>query len=54
MPNEAVCPPMAHVMIVGGGPAGLSAALFTAKNGLETTVFDTDDTWMHKAHFGMA
>ena len=50
MPNEAVCPPMAHVMIVGGGPAGLSAALFTAKNGLETTVFDTDDTWMHKAH----
>ncbi|MDZ7687307.1 MAG: FAD-dependent oxidoreductase [Halobacteriales archaeon] len=38
------------VAIVGGGPAGLSAALFTAKNGLETTVFDTDETWMHKAH----
>ncbi|WP_435335743.1 FAD-dependent oxidoreductase [Haloarchaeobius sp. TZWWS8] len=41
---------MATVAVVGGGPAGLSAALFTAKNGLDTTVFDTDGTWMHKAH----
>ncbi|WIV67955.1 NAD(P)/FAD-dependent oxidoreductase [Natrialbaceae archaeon AArc-T1-2] len=38
------------VIVVGGGPAGLSGALFTQKNGLETTVFDTDETWMHKAH----
>jgi len=41
---------MSDVIVIGGGPAGLSAALFTAKNGLDTTVFDTDDTWMHFAH----
>ncbi|MFW5977685.1 MAG: FAD-dependent oxidoreductase [Halohasta sp.] len=40
----------ATVSIVGGGPAGLSAALFTQKNGLDTRVFDEDGTWMHKAH----
>jgi len=38
------------VAVVGGGPAGLSAALFTEKNGLDTAVFDTDGTWMHSAH----
>jgi thioredoxin reductase len=41
---------MSDVAIIGGGPAGLSAGLFTAKNGLDTLVFDTDETWMHKAH----
>ena len=40
---------MPTVAIIGGGPAGLSAALFTAKNDLDTVVFDTDETWMHKA-----
>jgi thioredoxin reductase len=41
---------MTHVTVIGGGPAGLSAALFAAKNGLDTTVFDTDGSWVHKAH----
>ncbi|MFB6220343.1 MAG: FAD-dependent oxidoreductase [Halolamina sp.] len=41
---------MSDVLVVGGGPAGLSAALFTEKNGLDTAVFDADETWMHKAH----
>ncbi|WP_276271268.1 NAD(P)/FAD-dependent oxidoreductase [Haloarcula litorea] len=41
---------MTDVLVVGGGPAGLSAALFTSKNGLDTVVYDTDETWMHKAH----
>ncbi|SIQ98737.1 Pyridine nucleotide-disulphide oxidoreductase [Haladaptatus litoreus] len=41
---------MTNVVIIGGGPAGLSAALFTAKNGLDTVVFDTDETAMHAAH----
>jgi thioredoxin reductase (NADPH) len=41
---------MPHVAVIGGGPAGLSTALFTAKNGLEMTVFDTDESWLHKAH----
>ena len=41
---------MVDVAIVGGGAAGLSAGLFTAKNGLETIVFDGDGTWLHSAH----
>jgi thioredoxin reductase len=42
---------MPRVIIVGGGPAGLSAGLFTQKNGLDTTIFDTGDSWVHSAHF---
>ncbi|NEU55584.1 NAD(P)/FAD-dependent oxidoreductase [Halorussus sp. MSC15.2] len=41
---------MVDVAVIGGGPAGLSAALYAAKNDLETVVFDTDESWMHKAH----
>lgn len=41
---------MADVAIIGGGPAGLSAALFAAKNGLDTVIFDTDETAVHYAH----
>lgn len=37
------------VLIVGDGPAGLSAGLFLAKNDLDVEVFGTDGTPMHKA-----
>ena len=47
---ELVTRGMADVAIVGGGPAGLSAGLFAGKNGLDTVLFDTDGTWLHKAH----
>lgn len=41
---------MVDLAVIGGGPAGLSAGLYGAKNDLETVVFDTDESWMHRAH----
>jgi thioredoxin reductase (NADPH) len=41
---------MTTVVIVGDGPAGLSAGLFLAKNGIGTIVFGQDATAMHHAH----
>lgn len=40
---------MAAVVIVGDGPAGLSAALFLAKREQQVTLFGTDQTPMHEA-----
>ena len=40
---------MAHTIVIGDGPGGLSAALFLAKNGEDVTVFGTDETAMHYA-----
>ena len=38
-----------NALIVGDGPAGLSAGLLLAKNGVDVDVFGTDQTPMHKA-----
>lgn len=40
---------MAKAIVVGDGPAGLSAVLFLAKNGIETVVYAQDETAMHYA-----
>lgn len=40
---------MATIAVIGDGPAGLSAALFLAKNDHEVTVYGQDATAMHYA-----
>ena len=40
---------MTKAIIIGDGPGGLSAALFLAKNGVDTIVFAQDKTAMHYA-----
>ena len=40
---------MSDVIIIGDGPAGLSGALFLAKNGQSVEVFAQDKTLMHLA-----
>lgn len=40
---------MATIAVIGDGPAGLSAALFLAKNDQDVTVYGQDETAMHYA-----
>lgn len=41
---------MSNVVIVGGGPAGISAALYTVRAGLDTTVIHSGVGALAKAH----
>jgi len=50
-PNPASTPPSADVAIVGGGPAGASAAVFTARYGLETVVFDSGPSSLRRCAY---
>ena len=40
---------MTKTIVIGDGPSGLSAALFLAKNGIDTTVFGLNKTAIHFA-----
>ena len=41
---------MDDVIIIGSGPAGLSAAIYTCRGGLSTTVIGLDNSALQKAH----
>jgi thioredoxin reductase len=50
MSDSADPTPTAHVLIVGGGAAGTSCALFLARAGITSTIFDHDRTILKRAY----
>jgi thioredoxin reductase len=50
MSDRADSPPTAHVLIVGGGASGTSCALFLARAGISSTIFDHDRTILKRAY----
>lgn len=41
---------MANILIIGSGPAGISAALYTKRSGIDTTVISMGEGTLSKAH----
>jgi thioredoxin reductase (NADPH) len=48
--SETETAPTAHVLIIGGGAAGTSCALFLARAGITSQVFHHDRTILKRAH----
>src|ERR1700678_2347011 len=50
MSESPETPPTAHVLIVGGGASGTTCALFLARAGISSTIFDHDRTILKRAY----
>lgn len=50
MSDSAASTPTTHVLIVGGGASGTTCALFLARAGISSTIFDHDRTILKRAY----